>query len=63
MDALFRSLKHSATVASVGVLAEAIDAAAHKFYLHHQFIPLAEHPRKLFIAMGTIEKAFSRSDR
>ncbi len=27
-------------------------------YRHHEFMPLAEHPNKLFIAMGTVEKAF-----
>jgi len=59
MDALHRSWKNSAQVASVGVVAEAIDEAARTFYLHHQFIPLLEHPRKLFIAMGTIERAFA----
>jgi len=44
--------------ASVGVVAEAIDDAAREFYLHHEFIPLLEHPRRLFIAMGTIKKVF-----
>jgi len=58
MDALHRSWKNSAQVASVGVVAEAIDEVARKFYLHHEFVPLLEHPRKLFIAMGTIQKAF-----
>lgn len=59
MDALQRSWKNTAQVASVGVVAEAIDETARRFYLHHEFIPLLEHPRKLFIAMGTIQKAFS----
>ena len=58
MDALHRSWKNTAEVASVGVVAEAIDDAARKFYLHHEFMPLLEHPRKLFIAMGTIKKTF-----
>jgi GNAT superfamily N-acetyltransferase len=59
MDALYRSWKNTEEVASVGVVAEAIDETAVQFYLHHEFIPLAEHPRKLFIAMGTIQKAFT----
>ena len=59
MDALYRSLKNTTEVASVGVVAEAYDEAARKFYLHHEFISLAEHPQKLFIAMATIEKAFA----
>ena len=58
LDALYRSWKNTAEVASVGVVAEAYDETARSFYLHHEFIPLAEHTRKLFISMGTIEKAF-----
>jgi GNAT superfamily N-acetyltransferase len=58
MDALHRSWRNTAQVASVGVVAEAIDDAVRQFYLHHEFVPLQEHPRKLFIAMGTIEAAF-----
>ena len=59
MDALYRSWRNTAEIASVGVVAEAIDNAARDFYLHHEFIPLAEHPRKLFIAMKTIQKTFA----
>jgi GNAT superfamily N-acetyltransferase len=59
LDALYRSWKNTAEVASVGVVAEAYDEKAREFYLRHEFIPLAEHPKKLFIAMGTIEKAFT----
>jgi len=59
MDALFRSWKNTAEVASVGVVAEAYNEAVRDFYLHHEFIPLLEHPRKLFISMSTIEKAFA----
>ena len=59
MDALHRSWKNSAQVASVGVVAEAIDEAARSFYLNHEFIPLLDHPRKLFIAMQTVAKALS----
>jgi GNAT superfamily N-acetyltransferase len=59
MDALHRSWKNSAQVASVGVVAEVYDEAARRFYLDHEFIALSEHPRKVFIAMGTIQKAFA----
>jgi GNAT superfamily N-acetyltransferase len=59
MDALYRSWKNSTEIASVGVVAEAVDDAARKFYLRHEFMSLAEHPRKLFIAMKTIQKAFT----
>jgi len=58
MDALHWSWKNTAEIGSVGVAAEAIDEIARDFYLHHEFIPLLEHARKLFIAMGTIKKLF-----
>jgi hypothetical protein len=58
MDALFRSWRNSAQVASVGVVAEALDEPARDFYLHHEFMPIAGHRRKVFIAMRTIERAF-----
>jgi len=58
MDALYRSWRNSAEVASVGVVTEAINDSARAFYMHHEFIPFAEHPRKLYIAMGTIAKLF-----
>jgi hypothetical protein len=59
MDALLRSWKNATEVASVGVIAEAYNDAVRTFYLHHEFIPLLDHPRKVFIAMGTIKKAFA----
>lgn len=59
MDALFRSWKTTTQVGSIGVVAEAYNDAVRDFYLHYEFIPLLEHPRKLFIAMRTIQKAFS----
>ena len=59
MDALFRSWKNTAEVASVGVVAEAYNDVVRDFYLRHEFIPLQDQPRKLFIAMRTIQKAFA----
>lgn len=59
MDALFRSWKNTAEVASVGVIAEAYNDAVRGFYIRHEFVPLVDHPRKLFIAMRTIQKAFA----
>ena len=59
MDALYRSWKNTPEVASVGVVAEAIDDPARQFYLHHEFIPLAERPGKMFSSMITIQKAFA----
>lgn len=59
MDALFRSWKSTAAVASVGVIAEAMSDEARTFYTSHEFMPLVDQPRKLFLAMRTIQKAFS----
>jgi hypothetical protein len=50
---LVRSWKNTAEVASGGVVAEAYNDAVRDFYLHHEFIPLLDYPRKLCIAMGT----------
>ncbi len=61
MDALYRSWKNTVEVASIGVVVEALDDSARAFYQHHEFTPLPDHPTKLFIAMGTIEKAFRAS--
>jgi hypothetical protein len=58
MDALHRSWRNTTEVASVGVVVEALDDAARSFYLHHEFIPLLDHPSRLFLAMATIEKSF-----
>ena len=46
-------------MASVGVVAEAINEMARKFYLHHEFISFGENPQKLFISMKTIQSAFA----
>lgn len=59
MDALFRSWKSTTAVASAGVVAEAMNDTARAFYLSHEFIPLVDQPRKLFLAMRTIQRAFS----
>jgi len=58
MDALHRSWKNSAQIASVGVVAETINESARRFYLHHEFVPVPEHPDKLIIAMVTIQRMF-----
>jgi hypothetical protein len=46
----------------MGVVVDATDDAALSFYLHHEFIPLLDHPNRLFLAMATIEQAFSRDE-
>jgi GNAT superfamily N-acetyltransferase len=59
IDALRRSWRNTVEVASIGVVAEALDDAARDFYVHHDFISLPDQPRELFIAMSTIQKAFA----
>jgi len=59
MDALRRSWKTSAEVASIGVVVDAFDDRARAFYLRYEFTPFVDHPKKLFISMRTIEKAFA----
>lgn len=61
MDALHRSWKSTSNVASVGIVAEAINESARAFYLHHEFMPLTDHPNKVFVAMKTIGKLFTAS--
>ena len=58
MDALHRSLRNSAIVASIAVVVEAIDESAESFYRRHGFAPLLGQTNKMFLAMTTIEKAF-----
>jgi hypothetical protein len=48
MDAWFRSWKNTTEAASVGVVAGAYNESVRDFYLHHEFISLLDHPRKLF---------------
>lgn len=57
MDALYRSWRNTAEVASLGVVVEALDDAARAFYLHHEFVHLQDHPNSLFLRMAIIEKA------
>ncbi|MBI4904613.1 MAG: GNAT family N-acetyltransferase [Acidobacteria bacterium] len=57
-DALHRSWRNTTEVASVGVVVDALDERARAFYLHHEFIPLLDHPNRLFLAMATVGRAF-----
>lgn len=58
VDALLRSLRQTAEVASMAVVVDAIDEAAVNFYRKYHFLPLPETPRTLFIEMTTIRKLF-----
>ncbi len=59
MDALRRSLKTTREIGSIGVVVDAYDDNATKFYLHHEFTFLPGQARKLFLAMPTIKRLFS----
>ena len=58
MDALYRCWQQSRVVASVAVVVDAKNEAAHKFYEHYDFISLPDTPRRLFLPMKVIEKLF-----
>lgn len=62
MDALRRSWRNAAEVASVGVVVDAYDETARAFYSHHEFVPLPGLSSSLFIEMGTVEKLFAKSE-
>jgi predicted GNAT family N-acyltransferase len=57
-DAMHRSLKHSAAVASAGVVVDAKDDLAAAFYRQYGFIPIPDAPRRLFLPMKTIAQMF-----
>jgi predicted GNAT family N-acyltransferase len=58
IDALHRALQGSRQVASWAVVVDA-KAGARSFYLKHDFIPLPQHPDRLFLPMKTIETLFA----
>lgn len=57
-DALQRALRHSASIAAAAVVVDALDESAAGFYRHFGFEPLTGDSRRLFLAMGTIERLF-----
>jgi len=63
MDALHRALVASREVASLAVIVDAKDDSAVAFYRRYEFIPFADQANRLFLPMGTIETAVSRSPR
>jgi predicted GNAT family N-acyltransferase len=58
MDALRRGLDLSKQAASTGIVVDAQDDSALTFYRKYGFIELPKVERRLFLAMGTIEKLF-----
>ncbi len=59
MDALRRIMENTREIGSIGVVVDAYDDSAERFYLHHEFTPLPGHTRKLFLAMARIKKLFA----
>jgi GNAT superfamily N-acetyltransferase len=59
LDCLRRSaeLSHGLGVAVIDVWA--IDENARSFYLHHDFLPLADDPYHLYLPMATVKKLFT----
>lgn len=58
VDALVRSARQAAEIASMAVVVDAIDAAAVRFYQKYHFLSLPNSPATLFIEMTTIRQLF-----
>lgn len=60
MDALYRSLDSSKQIGSSGVIVDAKDESAARFYKKYGFIELPKVERRLFLPMGTVEQMFRK---
>jgi ribosomal protein S18 acetylase RimI-like enzyme len=58
MDALYRSLASSKQIASAGIIVDAKDEAAARFYKKYGFLELPKIEKRLFLPMGTVEQLF-----
>ncbi len=58
MGALKRALEHSRNIASVAVVAQAIDENARAFYRRYGFIDIPHHSNRLFMPMKTVAQLF-----
>jgi len=56
-DALRRILALADQIGIVAVLVEAIDDQARDFYLHRDFEPLTDHPRRLFVLLKDLRRS------
>lgn len=54
MDALHRSLSHSAAIAAMAVMVDAKDDAAASFYRHFDFQPLQRDARRMYLPMKMV---------
>jgi GNAT superfamily N-acetyltransferase len=62
MGALKRAREHSRNIASVAVVADAIDENARAFYRRYGFIDIPNRPNRLFISMKTVAQLFPDVD-
>lgn len=58
LDALQRSLRTAAQIASMAVVAEAIDEGAARFYAQYGFMAFGQESQKLYLPMEAIAKLF-----
>jgi ribosomal protein S18 acetylase RimI-like enzyme len=56
LDAMRRVLRASMAIAVHAIVVDAKNARARAFYERYGFMPFAGHGRRLFIALGTVEK-------
>jgi predicted GNAT family N-acyltransferase len=56
VDALKKALNASAQVASLAVIAEALDEVALNFYIKYGFGQFRQHPMKLYLPMKSLEE-------
>ena len=57
-DALHRSLRQSAHLASTGVIVDSKSESATAFYRQYGFVPILNAANRLFLPMQTIEQMF-----
>ncbi len=62
VDALKKSLEASRQVASLAVIAEALDESAVDFYMKHGFQPFRQNPMNLYLPMKSVAVLLSLND-
>ena len=63
LDAMERSLSLSEQIASAGIIVDAKNDAAERFYLRYGFIGLPKISGRLFLPMATVEELFRELGR
>ena len=62
VDALRRSLQAASEIASLAVVAEAIDEQAVTFYKNYNFQPFQDNPMHLYLPMAVIQKLYQETE-